>query len=171
MTSGTDAAACSNAEEMPAQVSGRRSVLGRSPRIRRPFAPGTYALGTSPLPTGCTRPSVDPSAWRCPAVARAASVSAGTYGSRRGPTTSRCTAPRAKAYVTPVADDCVGITILTSHKGGFDSHFDEFDALKDRVHGLPHGHDRAAGPLRRRFAAERPGGSCWSMTQQATSTR
>ncbi len=55
-------------------------------------------------------------------------------------------APRSEAYVTPVADDCVGITILTAHKGGFDSHFDEFDALKDRVHGLPHGPDRAAGP-------------------------
>ena len=44
----------------------------------------------------------------------------------------------------------MGITILTSHKGGFDSHFGEFDALKDRVHGLPHGPDRAAGPLRQK---------------------
>jgi flavin-dependent dehydrogenase len=66
-------------------------------------------------------------------------------------------APRAEAYVTPVADDCVGITILTSHKGGFDSHFGEFDALKDRVHGLPHGPDRAAGPLRQKVRSRTAG--------------
>jgi flavin-dependent dehydrogenase len=59
-------------------------------------------------------------------------------------------APGAEAYVTPVADDCVGIAILTSHKGGFDSHFGEFNTLKDRVHGRPHGPDRAAGPLRQK---------------------
>ena len=31
----------------------------------------------------------------------------------------------AEAYVTPVADDCVGIAILTSRKGGFDTHLGE----------------------------------------------
>ena len=79
-------------------------------------------------------------------------------------------APKAEAYVTPVADDCVGITILTSHKGGFDSHFDEFDTLKDRVHGLPHGPDRAAGPLRQKVRS-RTARRVWSVTQQATSMR
>ena len=53
----------------------------------------------------------------------------------------------AEAYVTPVADDCVGIAVLSSRRGGFDSHLDEFGALKDRVHDHPHGPDKAAGPL------------------------
>ena len=56
-------------------------------------------------------------------------------------------APGAEAYVTPVADDCVGVAILTSRRGGFDSHLDEFPALADRLRGHPHGPDRAAGPL------------------------
>ena len=38
-------------------------------------------------------------------------------------------APGAEAYVTPVADDCVGIAILTSRRGGFDSHLAKFAAL------------------------------------------
>jgi flavin-dependent dehydrogenase len=57
-------------------------------------------------------------------------------------------APGAEAYVTPVADDCVGIAILSASRGGFDSHFDEFAELRDRAHGHEHGQDRAAGPLR-----------------------
>lgn len=56
----------------------------------------------------------------------------------------------AEAYVTPVADDCVGIAILTSSRGGFDSHFDQFPTLQDRVRGHAHGPDRAAGPLRQK---------------------
>jgi flavin-dependent dehydrogenase len=56
-------------------------------------------------------------------------------------------APACEAYVTPVADDCVGIATLTSQRGGFNSHLDNFPALADRVHGRPHGPDRAAGPL------------------------
>ena len=56
-------------------------------------------------------------------------------------------APGAEAYVTPVADDCVGIAILSSRRGGFDSHFDEFSVLKERVRGHTHGPDQAAGPL------------------------
>jgi flavin-dependent dehydrogenase len=62
----------------------------------------------------------------------------------------------AEAYVTPVADDCVGIAILSARQGGFDSHLDAFGRLKDRVHGHEHGPDRAAGPflqkVRRRSA-------------------
>ena len=58
--------------------------------------------------------------------------------------------PSAEAYVTPVADDCVGIAILTSRRGGFDSHLAEFAALAERVRGQPHGRDMAAGPLRQK---------------------
>jgi flavin-dependent dehydrogenase len=66
-------------------------------------------------------------------------------------------APSAEAYVTPVADDCVGIAILSSSRGGFDSHFDEFPALKDRVNGHDHGPDRAAGPLRQKARSRAAG--------------
>jgi flavin-dependent dehydrogenase len=54
----------------------------------------------------------------------------------------------AEAYVTPVADDCVGIAILSGTRGGFDSHFAAFAELRDRVRDHAHGSDRAAGPLR-----------------------
>jgi len=63
----------------------------------------------------------------------------------------------AEAYVTPVADDCVGIVILTSRRGGFDSHFGDFAALAGRVKGCPHGQDRAAGPLRQKVRARAAG--------------
>ncbi|MDT5094014.1 MAG: hypothetical protein QOH60_3377 [Mycobacterium sp.] len=56
----------------------------------------------------------------------------------------------AEAYVTPVADDCVGIAVLTSRRGRFDQHLDAFPALRDRMQDLPHDHDRAAGPLRQK---------------------
>jgi flavin-dependent dehydrogenase len=59
-------------------------------------------------------------------------------------------APGAEAYVTPVADDCVGVAILTSRRGGFDSHLDEFSALRGRLRDRPHGPDRAAGPLQQK---------------------
>ncbi|MCF6386314.1 NAD(P)/FAD-dependent oxidoreductase [Mycobacterium sp. MBM] len=55
-----------------------------------------------------------------------------------------------EAYVTPVGDDCVGVAILKSTRGGFEDHLRQFPALRDRLHGLPHGPDRAAGPLRQR---------------------
>lgn len=55
-----------------------------------------------------------------------------------------------EAYVTPVADDCVGIAILTSRQGNFETHLDAFPALRARLEGLPHEPDRAAGPLRQR---------------------
>lgn len=56
----------------------------------------------------------------------------------------------AEAYVTPVADDCVGVAILTARKSGFDEHIHGFPVLKDRLSGRDHGHDRAAGPLRQK---------------------
>ncbi|CAM5674803.1 NAD(P)/FAD-dependent oxidoreductase [Mycolicibacterium aubagnense] len=56
----------------------------------------------------------------------------------------------AEAYVTPVADDCVGIAILSAGRGGFDAKFAAFDELRQRVAGHEFGPDRAAGPLRQR---------------------
>ncbi|MGK2865704.1 MAG: NAD(P)/FAD-dependent oxidoreductase [Mycobacterium sp.] len=55
-----------------------------------------------------------------------------------------------EAYVTPVSADSIGVAILTSTKGGFEDHLRQFPALMDRVNGLPHGQDRAAGPLRQK---------------------
>ena len=63
----------------------------------------------------------------------------------------------AEAYVTPVADDCVGIAILGSTRGGFDRHFESFGELRDRVAGHACGQDRAAGPLRQKVRARTAG--------------
>jgi flavin-dependent dehydrogenase len=58
----------------------------------------------------------------------------------------------AEAYVTPVADDCVGVAILTSRKGGFDAHLASFPVLQERLRCHAHGPDRAAGPLRQKVS-------------------
>jgi flavin-dependent dehydrogenase len=63
----------------------------------------------------------------------------------------------AEAYVTPIADDCVGIAMLTPRRGGFDAHLEEFPALRDRIDGRPHEPDRAAGPLRQRVSSRTAG--------------
>src|ERR1700742_3260628 len=63
----------------------------------------------------------------------------------------------AEAYVTPVADDSVGIAILSSTRGGFDRHFESFGELRGRVTGHDHGQDRAAGPLRQKVRARAAG--------------
>ncbi len=63
----------------------------------------------------------------------------------------------AEAYVTPVADDCVGIAILTARQGSFESRLAEFGVLSQRVNGHPHGPERAAGPLRQRVAGRTAG--------------
>ena len=63
----------------------------------------------------------------------------------------------AEAYVTPVAADCVGVAVLTSRKGGFETHLSEFPALQERVCGRAHGPDRAAGPLRQRVRGRAAG--------------
>jgi flavin-dependent dehydrogenase len=63
----------------------------------------------------------------------------------------------AEAYVTPVADDCVGIAILTARQGGFDNHLDAFPRLKDRIDRRPHGPDRAAGPFLQRVRSRTEG--------------
>lgn len=63
----------------------------------------------------------------------------------------------AEAYVTPVADDCVGVAMLTSQRGGFNKHLAEFPGLRDRIDGRPHEPDRAAGPLRQRVSSRTAG--------------
>ena len=63
----------------------------------------------------------------------------------------------AEAYVTPVADDCVGIAILSSTRSGFDGHLHHFPQLEERVHGHAHGPDRAAGPLRQKARSRTAG--------------
>jgi hypothetical protein len=63
----------------------------------------------------------------------------------------------AEAYVTPIADDCVGIALLTSRRGGFDCHLKEFLVLRDRMDGLPHETERAAGPMRQRVSRRTAG--------------
>jgi flavin-dependent dehydrogenase len=57
-----------------------------------------------------------------------------------------------EAYVTPVAEDRVGIALLSSGRGGFDGHLAEFPALRARIEGCTHDPDRAAGPLRQRVS-------------------
>ena len=63
----------------------------------------------------------------------------------------------SEAYITPVGDDCVGIAILSSSKGGFDAKFADFPELRDRVADVAHGPDRAAGPLRQRVRSRTAG--------------
>ncbi len=63
----------------------------------------------------------------------------------------------AEAYVTPLGDDCVGIALLSSRRGGFDCHLKEFAVLQDRIAGRTHGPDRAAGSLRQRVSHRRAG--------------
>lgn len=56
-----------------------------------------------------------------------------------------------EAYVTPVAGDLVGVAILTSARGTFDSHLTAFPALQRRLVGAcPANAVMGAGPLRQR---------------------
>ncbi len=56
-----------------------------------------------------------------------------------------------EAYVTPVADDLVGVAILTTARGTFDSHLEAFPALKRRLAGAPPPPSvMGAGPLHQR---------------------
>ncbi|MFY1599588.1 NAD(P)/FAD-dependent oxidoreductase [Micromonospora sp. WMMD737] len=70
-------------------------------------------------------------------------------GGRAGPGAAGAGAA-AEAYVTPVADDCVGIAVLTSRQGRFEQHLEAFPELRERLDGHAHQPDRAAGPLRQR---------------------
>lgn len=66
-------------------------------------------------------------------------------------------AEHSEAYVTPVADDCVGVAILTSRQGAFADHLRAFPQLAARLQDAPHGADRAAGPLRQRARSQARG--------------
>ena len=90
------------------------------------------------------------SGWLCQQIAGAGGVSAATSRSLPGARTSRCHwSDDQEAYVTPVSDDCVGITILTSRRGRFDRHLESFPTLVDRVEGR-----RTAATSPRAAAAE-----------------
>ncbi|TCC65734.1 monooxygenase [Kribbella pittospori] len=56
-----------------------------------------------------------------------------------------------EAYVTPVANDLVGVAVLTSARGTFDSHLSAFPSLERRLKGArPANAVMGAGPLRQR---------------------
>lgn len=58
--------------------------------------------------------------------------------------------PRAEAYVTPVADDCVGVAVLVDGGGDYDDLLTAFPALRERLAGVPGSRVLGAGPLRQR---------------------
>jgi flavin-dependent dehydrogenase len=60
----------------------------------------------------------------------------------------------AEAYVTPVAQDCVGVALLTDRRAPFADLLAGFPELAARLPVAPTGAVRAAGPLRQR--ARRP---------------
>jgi flavin-dependent dehydrogenase len=63
-------------------------------------------------------------------------------------------ADAAEAYVTPVADEVVGVAVLSGARGTFDDHLSRFRQLSARLHGREvQGTDRGAGPLRQRVSA------------------
>ncbi len=58
-------------------------------------------------------------------------------------------AAQAEAYVTPVADDLVGVAVLSSERGGFDDRLASFPELRGLLEGAEATGDvRGAGPLR-----------------------
>ena len=59
-------------------------------------------------------------------------------------------APGAEAYVTPVADDLVGVAVLSESRLPFEETLLAFPELRDRLDGLERGRVRGAGPLRQR---------------------
>ena len=78
------------------------------------------------------------------------------YGQRRhyaiAPWTDRVEvhwARDAEAYVTPVADDLVGVAVLSSTRRSYDAHLAAFPALLERLADAEAASDvRGAGPLR-----------------------
>ena len=61
--------------------------------------------------------------------------------------------PQAEAYVTPLGPDLVGVAVLTSERGPFDTHLARFPALAERLAGAAAEPVRGAGPLRQRVRA------------------
>lgn len=63
-------------------------------------------------------------------------------------------APHAEAYVTPVADDLVGVALLSARRDGYDGLLAGFPALRERLSGAGAVTEvRGAGPLRQRSTA------------------
>ncbi|MEV6286734.1 FAD-dependent monooxygenase [Kribbella sp. NPDC051770] len=59
--------------------------------------------------------------------------------------------PLGEAYVTPVADDLIGVAVLTSARGSFDEHLRAFPRLRARLtDAAPASAVLGAGPLRQR---------------------
>ena len=58
--------------------------------------------------------------------------------------------PGAEAYVTPVADDCVGVALLVDGGGDYDELLSELPLLRERLAGVPATRILGAGPLRQR---------------------
>jgi flavin-dependent dehydrogenase len=57
--------------------------------------------------------------------------------------------PGSEAYVTPVADDLVGVAVLGGTRGGFESRLSAFPSLRERLAGAEPASDvRGSGPLR-----------------------
>lgn len=58
--------------------------------------------------------------------------------------------PATEAYVTPVADDLVGVALLTERRASYDDLLALFPALCERLDGARGGEVRGAGPLHQR---------------------
>ncbi|MEO5850873.1 MAG: NAD(P)/FAD-dependent oxidoreductase [Nocardioides sp.] len=58
--------------------------------------------------------------------------------------------PTAEAYVTPVADDLIGVAVLSSQRGPLEDHLARLPSLARRLAGLEFTPTRGAGPLRQR---------------------
>lgn len=58
--------------------------------------------------------------------------------------------PTAEAYLTPVADDLVGVAVLSSRRAPLADHLTRLPSLADRLEGRPLQPTRGAGPLRQR---------------------
>jgi flavin-dependent dehydrogenase len=63
----------------------------------------------------------------------------------------------AEAYVTPVADDCVGVALLSTRRAGFAQQLADFPLLSRRLARAELGTVLGAGPLRCRVAGRRCG--------------
>jgi flavin-dependent dehydrogenase len=65
---------------------------------------------------------------------------------------------RAEVYVTPVSDEQVGVAVLTSARGTYDDHLEDFPEVRERLRGAaPTSDVRGSGPLRRRSTARTTG--------------
>jgi flavin-dependent dehydrogenase len=67
-------------------------------------------------------------------------------------------AERSEAYVTPVADDVVGVAVLSCDRGPFERQLTAFPAIARRLAGVaPVSDVRGAGPLRQRVSGRTVG--------------